>query len=141
MRAASASRAGLGRPRPGGALSAAPGADISDACARHARAVAQTLGWADEAAAGGDHAGALSWLRTLEMIGHELSDADEAKRQSWRLALGTGRGNEHRGGGHELPDPSGGAPHAPVPGYQTRSGASIRSAAMFAEVVSGAVSG
>jgi hypothetical protein len=47
---------------------------ISDISNRHARAVAQTLGWADEAAARGDHAGALAWLRTLEMIGHELSE-------------------------------------------------------------------
>ena len=63
--------------------------DISDSAARHTRAVTQTLGWADEAAARGDYGGALAWLRTLEMIGDELSDAYQAKRQSWRLTLGT----------------------------------------------------
>ena len=56
----------------GEAMSAVRG-NIGDGSARHARAVAQTLGWADEAAARGDHAGALEWLRTLEVIGHELS--------------------------------------------------------------------
>lgn len=66
-------------------MSAARTGDISN---RHARAVAQTLGWADEAAARGDHVGALAWLRTLEIIGHELSEAYQAKRQSWRLAVG-----------------------------------------------------
>lgn len=74
--------------RAGGEAVSAARTDISDMSARHARAEAQTLGWADEAAARGDHAGALAWLRTLEVIGHELSDAYEAKRQSWRLALG-----------------------------------------------------
>lgn len=66
-------------------------ADLSDSSARHARAVARTLGWADEAAVRGDHADALAWLRTLDAIGHELSAAYEAKRRSWRLALGTRR--------------------------------------------------
>jgi hypothetical protein len=65
--------------------------DISGSSARHARAVAQTLGWADEAAARDDHAGALAWLRTLEVIGDELSAAYEAKRHSWRLAFETRR--------------------------------------------------
>ena len=64
---------------------------IGDRSARHERAVAQTLGWAEEAAARGEHAHALAWLRTLEVIGDELSAAYEAKRQSWRLALGTRR--------------------------------------------------
>ena len=63
--------------------------DISDRSARHERAVAQTLGWADEAAARGEHAHALAWLQTLDVIGDELSAAYEAKRQSWRLALRT----------------------------------------------------
>jgi len=72
--------------------------DTSDTSARHRRAVAQTLGWADEAAARGDHAGALAWLRTLEVIGDELSDAYQAKRRSWRLALGT-RPRERTPGG------------------------------------------
>jgi hypothetical protein len=57
--------------------------DTSDTSTRHARTVAQTLTWADEGAARGDHAGALAWLRTLEVIGDELSDAYQAKRRSW----------------------------------------------------------
>jgi hypothetical protein len=37
---------------------------------KHQQAVARTLRWADEAAERGDHFEALSWLSTLEAVGH-----------------------------------------------------------------------
>ena len=58
-----------------------------DAAARHTLAVAQTRDWADEAAARGDHAGALAWLRTVEAVGERLSAEDEDKRARWGNAL------------------------------------------------------
>ena len=62
-----------------------------DSAATHERAVAQTLGWADEAAARGDHADALSWLKVLDAIGEQLSHEYQSKRESWRLSLRTKR--------------------------------------------------
>lgn len=62
-----------------------------NAATKHARAVTQTLEWADEAAARGDHAGALGWLHTLETIGEQLSTEYQAKRDSWRAALSSAR--------------------------------------------------
>ena len=62
-------------------------ADNRNAAARHERAVAQTLSWADEAAACGDYAGALAWLRTVEMVGDRLSSDYDAKRQRWRQVV------------------------------------------------------
>jgi hypothetical protein len=55
--------------------------------AKHDRAVAQTLDWADEAAARGEHAEALAWLQTIEAVGDRLSDAYEQKRGHWQAAL------------------------------------------------------
>ncbi len=68
-----------------------------DTAARHERAVAQTLIWADEAAAHGDYADALAWLYTLEVTGHERSDAYGAMRRAWRLTPPANRGRS--GGG------------------------------------------
>ena len=62
-----------------------------DPTARHERAVAQTLGWADEAAARGDHGDALGWLKVLDAIGEQLSQDYQSKRESWRLSLRTKR--------------------------------------------------
>jgi hypothetical protein len=69
-------------------------AAVGDACpnchrpltwvARHERAVAQTLKWADEAVARGRHADALAWLRTVEAIGDQLPDEYELKRGDWQ---------------------------------------------------------
>ncbi len=58
-----------------------------DAGARHALAVAQTRRWADQAAARGDHAEALAWLKTVEAVGERLSADDEDKRAQWGSAL------------------------------------------------------
>lgn len=55
--------------------------------ARHERAVAQTLRWADEAAARGDHADALEWLKIVEAVGDALSPDYATKRAQWRTSL------------------------------------------------------
>jgi hypothetical protein len=55
--------------------------------ARHDRAVAQTLDWADKAAARGQHSDALAWLRTVEAIGDHLPDDYQQKRGHWRTAI------------------------------------------------------
>ena len=55
--------------------------------ARHERAVAQTLEWADEAAARGDHANALAWLKTVEAVGDQLTPDYKSRRAQWRTAL------------------------------------------------------
>lgn len=54
--------------------------------ARHERAVANTLSWADRAAANGEYAEALAWLDTLEAIGAKLPDLYLAKRPVWARA-------------------------------------------------------
>lgn len=50
---------------------------------RHEAAVANTLGWADRAAADGDYADALAWLATLDAIGVPLPAEYVAKRPAW----------------------------------------------------------
>jgi hypothetical protein len=60
---------------------------VSAAQARHDRAVARTLEWADQAAERGQHATALEWLQTVEAIGDELSGEYQSKRNRWRRAL------------------------------------------------------
>jgi len=70
----------------------------SSSQAKHERAVKRTLAWADEAAAGGDHADALAWLDTLEAAGHELSSEYERKREAWQVALGRARSAERASG-------------------------------------------
>jgi hypothetical protein len=52
---------------------------------RHERAVARMLKSADAAAARGDYADALDWLRKLDALGHQLDPAYESKREGWRL--------------------------------------------------------
>jgi hypothetical protein len=59
---------------------------LDAATVRHAAAVATTLGWAEDAAAGGDYGDALEWLATLEAIGDVLDDTYETKRASWACA-------------------------------------------------------
>jgi hypothetical protein len=50
---------------------------------RHERAVANTLGWADHAAADGEYADAVAWLDTLDAIGVRLPEPYAAKRPVW----------------------------------------------------------
>jgi hypothetical protein len=59
---------------------------MSDA-ARHARAVEQSLKWAEEAARRGDYEAALRWLVTVEAVeGGELPPGLRAKRRRWATA-------------------------------------------------------
>ena len=55
---------------------------------KHRAAVANTLQWADEAAACGDHFDAVAWLDTVEAIGDELSEVYKTRRASWCAQLG-----------------------------------------------------
>jgi hypothetical protein len=55
--------------------------------ARHERAVARTLEFAEEAASRGHLSDALAWLETLEAIGRRLPDEYVSKRLEWRLAV------------------------------------------------------
>jgi len=64
-----------------------------DSGAKHERAVAQTLEWADQAAGRGKYADALAWLKMTEAIGDRLSGAYEEKRRHWRAALRHSRGD------------------------------------------------
>jgi hypothetical protein len=54
-----------------------------DLNARHRAAVARSLGWADDAAARGDHTDALAWLYTIEAVGDQLTPEYQAKRDTW----------------------------------------------------------
>jgi hypothetical protein len=55
--------------------------------ARHERAVARTLEFAEEAASRGDFSEALAWLETLDAIGRRLPSEYASKRLEWRLAV------------------------------------------------------
>lgn len=61
---------------------------------RHQAAVANTLGWADDAAGRDDYHDALAWLRTLEAIGEVLPDHYLAKKEAWTLRAHAGAGAE-----------------------------------------------
>jgi hypothetical protein len=75
----------------GGRLVAAPrGAQVS-ADDRHLAAVARSLGWADQAAARGDYADALSWVGVVEAIGDLIPTEYQTKRQAWLGALAENR--------------------------------------------------
>lgn len=54
---------------------------------RHNRAIAQTLSWADEAAAREAYDDALEWLRTVEVVDGALSQGWQRTQTSWRLLL------------------------------------------------------
>jgi hypothetical protein len=55
--------------------------------AKHERAVARSLCFAEESAAAGDYSEALAWLRTLEAIGETLPASYRAKREAWTAAI------------------------------------------------------
>jgi hypothetical protein len=50
-------------------------------------AIGLSFTWAIEAAAGGNYAGALRWLRTVEESGYEWSPVVHARRRTWLAAL------------------------------------------------------
>jgi hypothetical protein len=50
---------------------------------RHERAVAQSLGFAQDAAANGDFVNALEWLRVVETVDGGLPEAWESTRAAW----------------------------------------------------------
>ena len=52
---------------------------------RHERAVANTLCWAQEAAAHDAFGDALEWLRVVELVDGALTPGWERTRASWRL--------------------------------------------------------
>lgn len=55
---------------------------------RHDLGVASTLTCADDAAAAGDYARAVGWLRVVEAIGDELPREYQTKRREWLEAAG-----------------------------------------------------
>ncbi|MGO9906806.1 MAG: hypothetical protein ACLP4R_04735 [Solirubrobacteraceae bacterium] len=59
---------------------------------RHERAVANTLGFAQEAAAKGDFAGALEWLGVVEIVDGALPAGWERKRALWLRGGGSADG-------------------------------------------------
>ena len=52
---------------------------------RHERAVANTLGWAQEAAAEEAFSDALEWLHLVELVDGALTPRWERTQASWRL--------------------------------------------------------
>jgi len=59
--------------------------ESADRCARHERAVEQTLRWALEAAAEGAFGDALEWLRVVEVVDVILPPGWERTQQLWVL--------------------------------------------------------
>jgi hypothetical protein len=58
---------------------------------RHLAAVARTFGWAEEAAARGDYAEALSWVQVVQAIGDQIPIEYQTKRRAWFTALAGNR--------------------------------------------------
>ena len=58
---------------------------------RHLAAVARSFGWAEEAAARGDYADALSWVGVVEAIGDLIPIEYQTKREAWLSALAENR--------------------------------------------------
>ncbi len=88
----------LARQAPGGSCRSAAGLLVSaprgarvSAHDRHLAAVARSLGWAEEAAARGDYADALSWVGVVEAIGDLIPIEYQTKRKAWRTALAENR--------------------------------------------------
>jgi len=58
---------------------------------RHLAAVARSFGWAEQAAARGDYADALSWVQVVEAIGDLIPIEYQTKRRTWLSALAESR--------------------------------------------------
>ena len=69
------------------AMSTHPRAAFGSDRDRHLAAVARSLGWAQESAARGDYADALSWVQVVEAIGDPIPHEYETERRAWRGAL------------------------------------------------------
>jgi hypothetical protein len=61
---------------------------------RHLAAVARRFGWAEEAAARGDYADALSWVGVVEAIGDLIPIEYQTKRRAWLSALAGNRARD-----------------------------------------------
>jgi hypothetical protein len=68
-------------------MSGAPRDSYKDSDSRHLAAVARSLRWADEAAERGEYRDALGWLQAVEAAGEKLSDAYQARRNAWLVAI------------------------------------------------------
>jgi hypothetical protein len=69
---------------------AARGVQVS-AHDRHLAAVARSFAWAEEAAARGKYADALSWVAVVEAIGDLIPVEYQTKRRAWLSALAENR--------------------------------------------------
>jgi hypothetical protein len=58
---------------------------------RHLAAVARSFGWAEEAAARGEYAEALSWVQVVQAIGDLIPIEYQTKRRAWLSALAGNR--------------------------------------------------
>jgi len=74
-----------------GLLTATPRETQVSARDRHLAAVARSFGWAEDAAARGDYADALSWVQVVEAIGDVVPIEYQTKRQGWLSALAESR--------------------------------------------------
>jgi hypothetical protein len=76
---------------PAGLLASTPREASVSAHDRHLAAVARTFGWAEEAAARGDYADALSWVQVVQAIGDLIPMEYQTKRRAWLSALAGSR--------------------------------------------------
>jgi len=74
-----------------GLLASTPREASVSAHDRHLAAVARTFGWAEEAAARGDYADALSWVQVVQAIGDLIPIEYQTKRRAWLSALAGNR--------------------------------------------------
>jgi hypothetical protein len=74
-----------------GLLASTPRETHVSAQDRHLAAVARTFGWAEEAAARGDYADALSWVQVVQAIGDLIPIEYQTKRSAWLSALAGNR--------------------------------------------------
>jgi hypothetical protein len=74
-----------------GLLASTPREASVSAHDRHLAAVARTFSWAEEAAARGDYADALSWVQVVQAIGDLIPIEYQTKRRAWLSALAGNR--------------------------------------------------
>jgi len=74
-----------------GLLTASPRETQVSAHDRHQAAVVRSFGSAEQAAARGDYADALSWVQVVEAIGDPIPIEYQTKRRTWLSALAVSR--------------------------------------------------